>query len=257
MGRLTDTATPSQQSANQHKIRWDRLLQKRICFGHQSVGKNLIDGLQANSQGRLNIVESVDPETFRLPVFAHFRVGHNRDPLSKFQHFESVITSGVGELVDVAFFKLCYVDITAQTDVRDLLDSYCRMMDRLAKSYPAVMFLHLTVPMKRLEDGIRQWAKERWYGEDPERRAQIKRHAYNELLRATYGPSGLVFDLAAEETMDPDGRPSVIRHRGEVIPSLVSHYTFDGGHLNELAARRIAMRLVDRIGSLDQTRLTR
>jgi hypothetical protein len=254
MDILTDMVAPLQQSANQREIRWDRLSQKRICFGHQSVGKNLIDGLQGHSEGRLNVVESVAPETFRLPVFAHFRVGQNCDPLSKFQHFESVITSGVGESVDVAFFKLCYVDITAQTDVRNLFESYCHMMDRLAKTYPTVTFLHLTVPMRRLEDGIRQWVKERWRGEDPERLAQMKRHAYNELLRTTYGPSGLVFDLAAEETTYPDGRSSVIRYRGEVIPSLVSHYTFDGGHLNELAAAWIAARLVGRIGSLDQTR---
>lgn len=242
----------SKQSVNQHEIRWDRLLQKRICFGHQSVGKNLIDGFHGHDQARLHVVESVNPETFRLPVFAHFRVGHNRDPLSKFRHFESVITSGVGESVDVAFFKLCYVDFTAQTDVRSLFEAYCRMMDRLAKTYPAVTFLHLTVPMRHLERGIRQWIRDRWRGEDPERLAQMKRHAYNELLRATYGSSGLVFDLAAEETTYPDGRPSVIRYRGEGIPHLVSHYTFDGGHLNELAAARIATRLLAWIGSLNE-----
>jgi hypothetical protein len=240
------------QAAAMAQVPWDRLSRKRICFGHQSVGKNLIDGFQGHDQARLHVVESVNPETFRLPVFAHFRVGQNRDPLSKFQHFESVMTSGVGESVDVAFFKLCYVDITAHTDVGNLFNAYRRMMDDLALTYPAVTFLHVTVPLRRLESGVLQWIKAQWRGDDRERLAQVKRHAYNELLRATYGPSGRLFDLAAAEATYPDGRASVIRHEGETLPNLVSDYTDDGGHLNGRAAERIVTRLLACIGSIEE-----
>lgn len=234
------------------QVPWDRLSRMRICFGHQSVGKNLIDGLIAGRQGRLNVVESSDPETFRQPVFAHFRVGQNRDPLAKFENFKSVMTSGVGESVDVAFFKLCYVDITDRTDVGNLFNVYRRMMDDLALTYPAVTFLHVTVPLRRLESGVRQWIKTQWRGDDRERLAQIKRHAYNELLRAAYGPSGRLFDLAEAEATYPDGRLSAVRYQGETIPSLVSDYTSDGGHLNEMAADRIAARLLACIGSTEE-----
>ncbi|MCP9469215.1 MAG: hypothetical protein NNA31_04345 [Nitrospira sp.] len=234
------------------QVHWDRLSRKRICFGHQSVGKNLIDGLMAGRQGRLNLVESSDPETFRHPVFAHFRVGQNRDPLAKFEDFKSVMTSGVGESVDVAFFKLCYVDITDCTDVGNLFNTYRRMMDDLVLTYPAVTFLHVTVPLRRLENGVLQWIKTQWRGDDRERLAQIKRHAYNELLRAAYGPSGRLFDLAAEEATYADGRASIIRHQGRAIPNLVSDYTDDGGHLNERAAERIAARLLACIDSIEE-----
>ncbi|MCP9471109.1 MAG: hypothetical protein NNA30_00040 [Nitrospira sp.] len=235
------------------QVPWDRLSRKRICFGHQSVGKNLIDGLMAGRQGRLNVVESSDPKLFRHPVFAHFRVGQNRDPLAKFEDFKSVMTSGVGESVDVAFFKLCYVDITDRTDVENLFNTYRRMMDDLALTYSAVTFLHVTVPLRRLESGVLQWIKTQWRGDDRERLAQIKRHAYNELLRAAYGPSGRLFDLAEAEATYPDGRLSAVRYQGETIPNLVSDYTDDGGHLNERAAERIAARLLACIGSIEET----
>ncbi|MFN3682271.1 MAG: hypothetical protein ACK4VP_09550, partial [Nitrospira sp.] len=199
-------------------VPWDRLSRKRICFGHQSVGKNLIDGLMACAKGRLNIVESSDTETFRQPVFAHFQVGQNRDPLAKFEDFKTVMRSGVGELVDVAFFKLCYVDITAHTDVEHLFNMYRRMMDDLALRYPAITFLHVTVPLRRLENGVLQWIKTQWRGDEREYLSQVKRHAYNELLRTTYGPSGRLFDLAAEEATYPDGRVSIIRYQGRTIP---------------------------------------
>jgi hypothetical protein len=240
------------QAAAMAQVPWDRLSCKRICFGHQSVGKNLIDGLMAGTKGRLNIVESSDPETFRQPVFAHFRVGQNCDPLAKFEDFKTVMTSGVGESVDVAFFKLCYVDITAHTEVENLFNAYRRMMDDLALTYPAVTFLHVTVPLRRLESGVFQWIKAQWRGDDRERLAQVKRHAYNELLRATYGSSGRLFDLAAAEATYPDGRVSVIRHEGGTLPSLVSDYTDDGGHLNGRAAERIVARLLACIGSIEE-----
>ncbi|MCP9442468.1 MAG: hypothetical protein NNA20_07725 [Nitrospira sp.] len=233
-------------------VPWERLSRKRICFGHQSVGQNLIDGLVSSGEGRLTVVESSHPETFRRPVFAHFRIGQNRDPLAKFKNFESVLMGGVGKSVDVAFFKLCYVDITAQTDERSLFETYHHMMDRLARTYPAVTFFHVTVPLRRMESGVVSWLKDKWRGNDQERIAQAKRHAYNELLRAAYGSSGRLFDLAEAEATYPDGRLSAVRYRGETIPHLVSEYTYDGGHLNEMAAERIAARLLSCIGSIEE-----
>lgn len=228
---------------------WDQLSQKRVCFGHQSVGANLIDGITAVSAGRLNIVESSTPVTLSCPVFAHFRVGQNRDPLSKFRDFAAVINAGAGERVDVAFFKLCYVDITAQTDIHGLYETYRSTMDSLVHAYPDVTFLHITVPLRRITGGLLRWMREKWEGCDREREGQVKRHAYNELLRSDYGVSGRLFDLAAEEAAYPDGRSAAIQYRGRTIPNLVSAYTDDGGHLNLSAAERIAGRLLDCVGS--------
>jgi hypothetical protein len=64
------------------------------------------------------------------------------------------------------------------------------------------------------------------------------------LLRSAYGESGRLFDLAKEEATFPDGRPSCVQYRGEMLPSLVPEYTDDGGHLNQPAAERMAGQLL-------------
>lgn len=230
---------------------WDQLAQKRICFGHQSVGADLMSVLSTLGGGRLDIVESCDPEVFQRPVFAHFRVGENHDPRSKCQAFAQVINGGVGERIDVAFFKLCYVDITAKTDVDELFQTYQGIMNSLGHRYPKVAFFHVTVPLRQVGDGWLGWLRELSGRSDQEWENQIRRHLFNQLLRSAYGKSGRFFDLAKEEATYPDGRSSCFRHRGEAVPNLVSDYTDDGGHLNRHAAKDIAGRLLTCLSTVD------
>lgn len=228
---------------------WERLARQRICFGHQSVGAGLMTALSTLNGGHITIVEGRHPDLFQQPVFGHFRVGTNRDPLSKCRDFSAVIDAGVGERVDVAFFKLCYVDITSKTDIHGLYEAYCAEMDALARAYPAVAFLHITVPLKRINGGLLSWMREQCGVCDEEREGQAKRHAYNDLLRSRYGASGRLFDLAAEEAACSNGVPDSIWYRGRTIPNLISDYTDDGGHLNKSAAERIGGRLLDCVSS--------
>ena len=203
-----------------------------------------MNALSELSGRRLDIVESSDPEIFRRPVFAHFRVGRNGDPVSKCRAFAHVIDSGVGKRVDIALFKFCYVDITAQTDVNGLFDAYQGVMGSLSEHYPKVMFLHVTVPLRRVGRGVLGWLREKSGSFDREREDQARRHAFNQLLRGAYGRSGRFFDLAEAEATFPDGTPSYVHYRGEQVPNLVSEYTHDGGHLSRQAAERIAGRLL-------------
>lgn len=228
---------------------WDHLAHKRICFGHQSVGADIMTALSLLNGGRLSIVEGRNPETFQRPVFAHFRVGRNQDPLSKYLDFSRVINAGVGERVDIAFFKMCYVDVTAQTDVKKLFDDYQDMMGALGKSYPKVMFLHVTVPLRRVGSGMLGWLREKTKGVNREREDQVQRHEFNQLLRRAYGRSGRFFDLAEGEATFQDGNPSCFQYRGETFPNLVSGYTDDGGHLNRQGAKHIAGRLLARLST--------
>ena len=229
-------------------VPWEQLAQKRICFGHQSVGANLMDALSILSGRRLNIVESCDLEVFRRPVFSHFRVGQNHDPLSKFRAFADILNAGVGESVDVAFFKLCYVDITAQTDITKLFTAYQDAMSSLSRRYPKVIFMHVTVPLRRVGDGVLGWLREKSGILDREQEDQVRRHAFNQLLRGAYGRSERFFDLAKEESTLPDGRLENFQCHGETVPNLVSAYTDDGGHLNQRAAERMAGRLLASLG---------
>lgn len=225
-------------------VAWDQLAQKRVCFGHQSVGADVMNALSKLSGRRFTLVESSDPEIFRRPVFAHFRVGMNRDAHSKCRAFAQVLNSGVGERVDVAFFKFCYVDITAQTDINELFKAYQGVMASLSEKYPKVIFLHVTVPLTRVGSGVLGWLREKVGCVDREREAQARRHMFNQILRGAYRSSGRLFDLAEVEATFPDGRLSYFQYRGERVPTLVPEYTDDGGHLNQQAAEFAARRLL-------------
>src|SRR5688572_14278197 len=109
----------------------EKLLGARIYFGHQSVGANILDGIgalsqQSNSRLRsLRVVTMDDRLQLNDPAIYHSRIGTNRDIPSKLAAFENTLVEhGVGERVDVALMKLCYVDITATTDVNKVLDGY-------------------------------------------------------------------------------------------------------------------------------------
>lgn len=229
---------------------WEQLARQRICFGHQSVGAGLVTALSTLNGGRLTIVEGREPALFQQPVFAHFRVGTNRDPLSKFRDFSSVINAGVGERVDVAFFKLCYVDIGAETDVKNVFAVYQDMMASLRQCYPKVVFLYVTVPLRRVGGSFWGWLCEKTGGLDREQADQASRQAFNHLLRGAYARSGRLFDLAEEEARLPDGTPSSFRYRGEAVQNLASDNTDDGGHLNRSAAEHIAGRLAVRLSAV-------
>src|SRR5213594_3175741 len=54
---------------------WASLSSKRIFFGHQSVGDNILDGIRdianKNSQIKLYVTETNDPQQFNHPLLAH------------------------------------------------------------------------------------------------------------------------------------------------------------------------------------------
>lgn len=214
-----------------------------VCFGHQSVGEDVVRALRETPGFPLDVVATSDHRDFQRPIFGHFRVGRNGDPLSKCRAFATVIEQGVGNRVDIAFFKLCYVDITFNTDVEGVFQVYEKTMAALARTYPDVSFLHVTVPLRRVSGGPMAWLFSRTGWGSRERADQITRHAYNERIRAAYGETGRVFDLAALEATFPDETPSLVAWRGARLPSLVPEYTEDGGHLNPRAAAMVAERL--------------
>lgn len=227
--------------------------QKVIYFGHHSVGSNILEGLVEVVGGLagtgLNVVEGTD--IGNAPGIYHSRVGQNRDPLSKFDGFERVIENGVGNRADVAFFKLCYVDIGPQTDVAVLFRRYEDMMARLETNYPKTRFVHVTTPLTTRERGIKTLAKgligrpRRGYEDN------LVRERYNRLLRDRYGSQGLVFDLARVESTLPDGARLDYMLKGQTYYALAPEYTSDGGHLNESGRRRAAAELLRFLASVE------
>ena len=79
---------------------WKKLSEKKIFFGHQSVGDNIIDGIRdlmkEHPQIKLNIVETADKSDFNEGLFAHIRLGKNREPESKIHAFAQLMEGGIG-----------------------------------------------------------------------------------------------------------------------------------------------------------------
>ena len=233
---------------------WNALAGKKIFFGHQSVGYNIIDGmrtiLERDHEVSLNIIEGKRPSLFQHPVFAHVTIGTNGKPLTKFNDFEKILNSGVGNQAEISFMKLCYVDINKQTEIKSLFENYVRMVERLQQKYPKLVIVHFTVPLRvsmptwktRLKGML---GKEIWEFAD-----NIQRNAYNQMIRAKYGSSGHLFDLAALESQGGDGRRYEFFEHGIAYEMLAPNNSTDGGHLNKRASVKIAKNLLIFLSSI-------
>ncbi len=232
-----------------------KLAEKRIYFGHQSVGYNVIDGirdiLKDYPDVNITIAETDKPSEYHKGVFGHSRIGKNTDPISKIDDFVKKINSGLGNVVDSAFFKLCYVDITSKTDIQKVFSYYKVQMDKLEKKYPSVLFLHVTVPLKT-NDPVPQGKKQKIKyfiktvlgmetGKNENQADNIVRNRFNELLKNNYKN---VIDLAGFESVSADGKECVFSVDGKQYRQLVGDYTCDGGHLNETGRRTVAIKFL-------------
>jgi hypothetical protein len=227
--------------------KWDSLSTKKIFFGHQSVGANIVaginDAMQHSKRIRLSIRTTRDPDDFRQPVFAEATIGTNENSGSKIDDFRGLMEKGLGTKVDVAFFKLCFIDINAPTDVPALFAHYKAVMDSLQSEFPTVHFIHCTVPLTTMDSGIKLFIK-RLLGKDGGAAANLKRGEYNRLITDTYGPRGSVFDIARRESTFPDGSRMVCKVNGKDCFSLIPAYSNDGGHLNQAGRVIVAQELL-------------
>lgn len=224
---------------------WEKLATKKIYFGHQSVGYNIIDGIndlmKEYPQIRINIIETTEPGKFNMGIFAHSTVGRNVDPKSKIDSFSENLKQGVGDKADIAFFKFCYVDIVAKTDTQDIFNAYKEAVTTLNKNYPELKIIHFTVPPTESEITWKTKLKLLiGKGEIWELGDNIKRNEYNEMLIAEYSKTGLLFDLAIFESTYPNGKRCSFSKNDKKYFTLVPEYSDDGGHLNNKGKHIIA-----------------
>lgn len=230
---------------------WAKLAEKKIFFGHKSVGYNIIDGIKDITNDRdyikLKIVETHEAVEFDQPIFAHSQVGRNTDPVSKIKNFRSIMDAGVGDKVDIAFFKFCYVDVMRDSDPKKIFDSYDTTIEDLKVRYPETKFLHVTVPVCSAPKGAKRNLKESvklLIGRPGVLDDNIMRQRYNKLLRDTYSQTKTVFDLALIESVNPGGFRCYANKETEKVFLLVPEYTEDGGHLNKQGRKRAAEQLL-------------
>jgi hypothetical protein len=230
---------------------WAKLTEKKIFFGHQSVGYNIIDGITDITNERdyikLNVIEAREPSAFDQPVLAHSQVGMNTKPFSKIERFVEIMDSGIGSKVDIAFFKFCYVDIMRDSDPQEIFDGYNDALEGLKERYPNTKFLHVTVPIRSVPKQVKRYLKQTvklLIGRPGFFEDNMMRHSYNDLLNNAYSKTGLFFDLARTESVNASGFGCYALKGTERVSVMAPEYTEDAGHLNSLGRKKVAEQLL-------------
>jgi hypothetical protein len=230
------------------------LAQKRIFFGHQSVGYNVMDGIKDLAKDhpgvKINIVETNKPEALDHPAFIHAKIGENEHPDLKIADFIRDMENGIGNKADVAFFKFCYLDVNENTDVDKLFNDYKTTMAGLEKQYPTTRFIHVTMPLRVVSTGWKSKVKALLGKTNPNWGTNALRMRYNDLLRKEYAGKEPIFDLAQAESTEENGQVNTVIKGGKAVPCLVPEYSFDGNHLNEIGRKRAATQLVKLLAKL-------
>lgn len=219
----------------------DAVSSRRVFFGHQSVGMNILDavpGVYAVRGLRAPPIEFGDscPDQ-DSGLIRHAFIGQNERPRLKIGDFDAKVRSGIGERADVALMKFCYADITTETDADALFAEYRETLDFLRRDFPGVAFLHVTVPLMARRGRLPE-LKGRLTGNHLRHGAaeNAARERLNVLIRREYR-SRDVFDLAAIESTGPDGGRAAGTYRGQRFYHLHDDYASDPGHLNVDGAR--------------------
>ena len=226
------------------------LSDKKIFFGHQSVGQNIIEGIKA-----LQLRDKLDIPIYKLNAslpsplptgILHGHVGRNTHPESKLEDFVKILKiNNFGDHLDIAMVKFCYIDVLKNTDIGLLFEKYQKTMADLKSRFPELVIVHATTPLTvHNNTGLKQKLRNLIKGDFD----NMQREKYNTLIRKTYSGKEPIFDLARVESTLPDGRFVEFRYRGKKYPSLAEIYsTPDGGHLNETGKRQAAMALLERL----------
>lgn len=219
----------------------------RVFFGHQSVGTNVLDGIRALKGMDVSMVDIKADATGAVgsgAAILHASIGRNLHPDEKISDFAELMRSGIGESTDVSFMKLCYVDANAGFTAVRIFDSYVSEMERLEGEYPDTVMVYFTMPLMSEHSGIKDRVKELLGRTTPGREGNVERNRFNDMLRKAKGYTGRLFDIAAVEATGVDGTRETFRLGGESYEAMVTAYTTDGGHLNELGRRIVAEELV-------------
>jgi hypothetical protein len=219
----------------------------KIYFGHQSVGHNILGGLESWEEETgvsLDVADSREFSSVASIPFVHFSIGRNGDFRGKVDDFVSLMEMVPPEEKPVAFFKFCFVDVTGETDVESDFVYFREKMIYLMDQYPNITFFVCTVPYTAVQKGLKALVKN-ILGRDPYGVIDnIKRQALNERIINGFMDILPVFDLAALESTHPDGSIETYVYNGTAYPCLSDSYRTDYGHLNDFGARMVSYNLL-------------
>ena len=230
------------------KENWRRLNDKKIFFGHQSVGQNVMAGLEEVTAGQISI-SVLQNNDFSGNAFYHARIGVNTDPKSKIDAFYNTLAKAYVK-PDIAFLKLCFVDVNKDSDVEKIFNYYKDMVNKIHVDFPGIKIVHFTVPLK-VDNTSWKTSLKKMLGSDIwEYSDNIARNQYNRLILDEYAKGAMVFDIAGIEATNSGGLKQTFEYKGNSYFSMVSEYSSDGGHLNEKGRVLVAYKLLDFLSQL-------
>ena len=243
--------TPAAEGDASLRADLGKLASMRIYFGHQSVGDNLLAGVRLLAQDanvKLNIAQIDAARDVGPSTFAHTYVAENTQPLQKLKSFEAAMGT-IGQPVDLAALKFCYVDFNAQTDAQAIFAQYQASIARIRAKNPGLTVVHITSPLTSVQQGIKAQIK-RMLGKAPQGILEnIRREQYNALMRAHYAGKEPLFDIARAESTRADGSLLEVEWNGAKVPALVPAYSDDGQHLNPVGQRLVARHFLRALAS--------
>ena len=227
-------------------IDWYELNTRTFFFGHQSVGKNLIEGLL--------LIRTQYPQ-FTLPIIAydwtqgtekqahsagfyHSLVGKNQNPYSKINEFFR-LADQIADNGSIVCLKFCYADITEETDVETLFDEYQSRVDDFKRRHPDSRIFHFTVPLTSDAKDIKSSVKKLLGRKVRGYRDNLQRYRYNQLLLKNIDHFE-VFDIAKFQSTSASGERVTGTVDGQTYFAMDPRYTDDGGHLNSVGQEHIA-----------------
>ena len=224
-----------------------------MYFGHQSVGRNILEGLEDLQRGLgqpvVRVVElGLASVADNRGALLHGKVGQNERPAAKCEDFRRILDQELQGRVDFALFKFCYVDFNDNSDVAAIFRVYSKTMDDLQRRHPEVVFVHVTAPLRTIDRGPGVWTRELLGRRNRSKHANARRGEFNRLLTVRYAGEP-VFDLAATMSTHADGRRESFRLDGAEHHALVPAYTNDGGHLNAVGRTYAAAAFVNAIAA--------
>jgi len=209
--------------------------QKNVVFDHHSIGGNIMTGmgtLQSQNPGRYSFVSQFAPASSWFTThhgtginIGEFQDGDNYYPDTKIAGFDTTMRSGIGNVVNIAMMKFCFLDI--YDDAANGLSTwngYRTMMLNLMATYPNTQFVWVTDPLEQALSS-----------------AYINREKslFNTAVRQyVQANGGVLFDLADIESHDPNGN-LIVDSRG--YEALYSGYAqTQDHHLNGTGQQRTA-----------------
>ncbi len=226
----------------------ESLSKARIFFGHQSVGRNLLEGLsEIAQQGKLplRIIPIDGAHGDSLPGLFHAEIGKNLEPIGKIEAFTRLLQQSTKPAYDVALMKFCYVDLSRDgfQNPKALAEEYAKGVAAVRVAHPHLRLIHMTIPLTADPPGWKTTLKRLLHRDTEEDTDNQMRNAFNSEIRKRFAGDAL-FDLAEVESTLPDGRRSYFMRGRDTIYTLAQAYTTDGAHLNQSGRQHAAAALI-------------